>query len=65
MASLFGGKKKSAAPKPVKVNTPVEVDKAEVARKADDEESRRRRAGLATTMLTAQNEAGGLKSKLG
>lgn len=63
MGSLFGGKKKSAAPKFVKVNTPV--DTAEVARKADDEERRRRRAGLATTMLTAQNEAGGLKSKLG
>jgi hypothetical protein len=62
---LFGGKKKTAAPKPVQVNKADEVDKAEVARKADDEESRRRRAGLATTMLTAQDQMGGLKSKLG
>lgn len=65
MSFLFGGKKKPKAPQPVQVNKAAEVDKAEVARKADDEESRRRRAQVASTMLTQQDQTGGLKSKLG
>lgn len=61
MGGLFGGGKKRPAPKPVKVNKPVEQDKEERARQADDEERRRRRAALGSTLLTQQTAEGDLK----
>lgn len=56
MGSLFG-KPKVSKPKPIQINKANEEDKAAKQRQAEDEESRRKRAGLASNLLFEDGES--------
>lgn len=58
MGGLFK-KPKVSKPKPVKINTETEQDRAEKQRQLDDEESRRKRAQLGSNLLFSDSEGDG------
>lgn len=61
MSSLFR-KPKVSKPKPVKINTETEQDRAEKQRQLDDEESRRKRASLGSNLLFSDSEESGAQA---